>query len=404
MLFLALAKPLAGGAQQRLSDFLTLAQQRSPLLKDYAHQLASTQLDSALIRASHRPQVFANGMVMLAPTLHGYGYDQAITNGGQYTAVASVSQPLFTRSILQPQFAQLAIQREQIANNARISTYDLNHAVTQQYLVAYADLLQLEHNEQMDSLLQQQQMIVQRLVQQGVYQYADFLNITVALQNQQITLDQLRSQYHQDLSTLRYLCGIHDTSNVQLEEPDITLHAWPAHPSVFIRRYQIDSLAIANQRKLFASRYLPTVNWFADAGLNSSQVSTLYKNLGTSFGISLSIPIYDGHQRRLQNEKLDLQELTRQQYQQFFISQYHQQIAGLYQQLREAEQQLLSITQKLATSEELLAIDRRLVQTGNVRITDYLLAIQQHLLVQNSLDQARVRRWQIINELNYWLH
>ncbi|MBX6380287.1 MAG: TolC family protein [Thermoflavifilum aggregans] len=396
--------PVAIQAQQNLSDYLTIARQRSPLLKDYANQQAAIQLDSLLIRAVHKPQVFANGMLMAAPTFHGYGYDVAITNGGQYTAVASVSQPLFTRNILQPQFAQLDIQRQQITNNAHISTYDLDHSVALQYLVAYADQLLLEHNQQIDSLLQQQQMIVQRLVQQGVYQYADYLNITVALQNQQITLDQLRSQYHQDLSALRYLCGISDTSIVRLEEPDITLHEPPAQLSVFLRRYQLDSLSIVNQRSLFATRYLPTVNWFADAGLNSSQLSTAYKNFGTSFGISLSIPIYDGHQRRLENEKLDLQELSRQQYQQFFTTQYHQQISGLYQQLRETEQQILSITQKLATSEELLAVDRQLVQTGNIRITDYLLAIQQHLLVQNSLDQARIRRWQVITELNYWLH
>ncbi|SFV28800.1 TolC family protein [Thermoflavifilum thermophilum] len=396
--------PITIRAQQSLSEYLSFARQRSPLLKDYANQLAAAQLDSLLIRAAHKPQVFASGMLMAAPTFHGYGYDMAITNGGQYTALASVSQPLFTRKILQPQFAQLDIQRQQITNNAHISTYDLEHAVALQYLVAYADQLLLEQNRRIDSLLQQQQMIVQRLVQQGVYQYADYLNITVALQNQEITLDQLRTQYLQDLSALRYLCGIADTGIVYLQEPDITLHEPPTNLSVFLRRYQLDSLSIVNQRQLFATHYLPTINWFADAGFNASQLSTAYKNFGTSFGISLNIPIYDGHQRRLQNEKLDLQERTRQQYQQFFTTQYHQQISGLYQQLRETSQQILSITQKLATSEELLTVDRQLVQTGNIRITDYLMAIQQHLMVQTSLDQARIRRWQVITELNYWLH
>ncbi|PJJ75335.1 outer membrane protein TolC [Thermoflavifilum aggregans] len=396
--------PVAIQAQQNLSDYLTVARQRSPLLKDYANQQAAIQLDSLLIRAAQRPYVSASGILMFAPVISGYGYDQAITNGGQYAALASITQPVFNRKILQPQFRQLHLQQQVIANQRSISTYDLEKSVALQYLNAYASLMLLTHNEEMLHLMRQQQVIVQRLVQQGVYQYADYLNVTVSLQNQQITVDQLQSQYHHDLALLRYLCGIHDTATVRLDEPDIQLHTLKPSASVFLQSYLLDSLMIANQREVNATRYLPTINWFADAGLNTSQLSTAYKRFGTSFGISLSIPIYDGHQRRLENEKLDLQELSRQQYQQFFTTQYHQQISGLYQQLRETEQQILSITQKLATSEELLAVDRQLVQTGNVRITDYLLAIQQHLLVQNSLDQARIRRWQVITELNYWLH
>mgnify|MGYP002479696548 CR=1 FL=1 len=396
--------PHASVAQQRLDDFLSIARQQSPLLKDYNNQLIAAQLDSLLIRAAHRPQVSANGMLMYAPVIHGYGYDQAITNGGQYMAVASVSQPIFTRKILAPQYEQLQLQQQLIRNQHSISTYDLDKSVSLQYLNAYADWLLLTHNQEILTLLNQQQALVQRLVQQGVYQYADYLNVTVALQNQQITVDQLQSQYDHDLALLRYLCGIHDTSMVQLEEPDITLHTQQPQPSVFLQTYTIDSLMIANQKQIVATHYLPTVNWFADAGWNSSQLSTIYKTVGTSFGISLSIPIYDGHQRKLQNEKLQIQEETRAQYASFFRNQYAQQLSDLYQQLRETTQRIFSIQQKLATTEELIEIDKKLLQTGNVRITDYILAVQQHLQVQNSLDQARIQRWQILVQLNYWLH
>jgi len=396
--------PIAIQAQQNLSDYLTIARQRSPLLKDYANQQAAIQLDSLLIRAAQRPYVSASSILMFAPVISGYGYDQAITNGGQYAALASVTQPVFNRKILQPQFRQLHLQQQVIANQRSISTYDLEKSVALQYLNAYASLMLLTHNEEMLHLMRQQQVIVQRLVQQGVYQYADYLNVTVSLQNQQITVDQLQSQYHHDLALLRYLCGIHDTATVRLEEPDIQLHTLKPSASVFLQSYLLDSLMIANQREINATRYLPTINWFADAGLNTSQLSTAYKRFGTSFGISLNIPIYDGHQRRLQNEKLQLQENSRSAYEQFFKSQYAQQLSDLYQQLREVEQRIFSIQQKLSTTEELMEINKKLLQTGNIRITDYILSVQQYLQMQNSLDQAMTQRWQILIELNYWLH
>ncbi|MCL6524044.1 MAG: TolC family protein [Thermoflavifilum sp.] len=397
--------PHTAEAQHQLDDFLTIAHQQSPLLNDYNNQLVAAQLDSLLIRAAHRPFISANGMLMYAPAIHGYGYDQAITNGGQYMAVASVSQPIFTRQILQPQYEQLQLQQQWIRNQQSISTYDLDKSVSLQYLNAYADQLLLTHHKQIQDLLTQQQALVQKFVQQGIYQYPDYLNVTVALQNEQITIDQLQSQYHHDLALLRYLCGIHDTSIIQLQEPDITLHHLPPQSSVFLQTYIIDSLLIANQRQIVATKYLPSVNWFADAGWNTSQLSsTAYKNIGASFGISLSVPIYDGHQRKLQYEKLHVQENTRAQYAHFFRNQYAQQLSDLYQQLREVEQRIFSIQQKLATTEELIEIDKKLLQTGNVRITDYILAVQQHVQIQNSLDQARIQRWQILVQLNYWLH
>jgi len=57
------------------------------------------------------------------------------------------------------------------------------------------------------------------------------------------------------------------------------------------------------------------LNLYANSGYNSSLVLQPYKNFGASAGFNLSIPIYDGHQKKMQQERIvqqiaDLSTLT----------------------------------------------------------------------------------------------
>src|SRR4051812_37535012 len=82
-------------AQTRSLDFfISNGLQNSPLLKDYAEQIKLNAYDSSMISASNKPQLNGIGQIMMAPTYHGFGYDAAVTNGGNYEAVASVSQTI----------------------------------------------------------------------------------------------------------------------------------------------------------------------------------------------------------------------------------------------------------------------------------------------------------------------
>ena len=46
------------------------------------------------------------------------------------------------------------------------------------------------------------------------------------------------------------------------------------------------------------------MNWFADAGFLTSTPWNFYRHFGYSAGVSLSIPIYDGHQKEKEKQKL----------------------------------------------------------------------------------------------------
>ncbi|HEY6083478.1 MAG TPA: TolC family protein [Chitinophagaceae bacterium] len=393
------------GQSNDLQFYLQQGVGNSPLLKDYQNQIRSGGIDSMLIRASHRPQVLANGQLMVAPTINGYGYDQAITNGGNYAATVGASQPIFNRKILEPQYRGILLQNQTIGNTAQISELDVKKNITAQYVTAYADYQQMTANREVYELLHAQQELLKQLVQRAVYKQTDYLNFQVALQSQEITLSQLQIQYRSDIASLNYICGINDTGMVILASPDMMDLSVVDRPhSVFFRQFTLDSLKIVNNKALVDTKYRPSVNWFADAGLQSSQLNTAYKSFGASFGVNLSVPIYDGKQRQLEYRRLKIEEDTRNNYASFFDRQYDQQVAMLLQQLKAEDGLVNEIKEKLKVSQLLMDISKKQLNTGDLRITDYILAINNYLSVKGSLNQAEINRYQIINQLNYWYH
>lgn len=394
-----------GQTPKDLQFYLTQGVASSPLLKDYLNQIRSGAIDSLVIRASQRPHVLANGQIMYAPTVNGYGYDPAITNGGNYQAIISASQPIFTRKILEPQYRGISLQGQAIGNTARISELDVRKNITAQYVTAYADYQQMLSNREVYRLLGAQQDLLRQLVEHGVYKQTDYLNLHVALESQEIALSQLEMQYRTDISALNYLCGINDTSTVMLAPPDLGFQPQvEKDSSVFFRQFAIDSLKIVNNKALVDTRYRPSVNWFADAGLQSSVPDNLYKNFGTSFGVNLTVPIYDGKQRQLEYQRLKIAEDTRNNYAVFFGRQYDQQVAMLIQQLNAAGELASQIRDKLTAARLLIEISKKQLNTGDLRITDYILAINNYLTIKSNLNQAEITRYQIINQLNYWKH
>ena len=236
-----------------------------------------------------------------------------------------------------------------------------------------------------------------------MYRQGDYLSFLVTLQQQQLTRNQLLVQYKNNYATLNYLAGVVDTTVETLSAPDIHLQSnLGIDNSPFFLNYKIDSIRILNERSIAKVQYRPKVNLFADAGYQSSFILTPYKNFGTNVGINLTIPIYDGHQRRLQFSKLDIEERTRQRQQDFFYNQYHQQILQLQQQLNDIENLSGSIDKQISYLETLINVNGKLLETGDIRITDYVLALNNYITAKNMLVQNRVARYLVIQQLNYW--
>jgi outer membrane protein TolC len=386
-----------------LDFYLGQALQNSPLLNDYRNQVLTGGIDSQLIRAAYRPQVAGSSVNVYAPLINGWGYDQAISNGGNFTTVVAVTQTLVGQKHLDAQYETIRLQNQGVTNTSKISEQDLKKNVTAQYITAYGDLEQLRFNREVYALLQREEGLLKDLTQKNVYRQTDYLAFLVTLKQEGLLLQQLDIQYRNDHGTLNYLCGIADTGATLLEDPGVKLQHLPEiGNSVFFRQYGLDSLRLRNTRSLVDFSYRPKASLYADGGWSSSLMYEPYKNFGVSFGFSVTMPIYDGHQRKMQYSKLDIAERTRSGYKNFFTSQYNQQIAQLTQQLKATEALIGQIDEQVRYSQALIDVNGKLLGTGDAKISDYIIALGNYLNAKNLLTQNMITRLQIINQINYW--
>ena len=391
------------GQARTLDDYIRLAKQNSATLYNLQNQILSNQIDSQIINAMRRTQLNFVSNNMYAPVIHGWGYDPIITNIAQVSAMVQATKVFISRGYLAAQYRTIALQNRSLLDTILLSTKDLVRTITEQYITAYGDQLTLDNSKELYDLLKTEDSLLKRLTQSNVIKQTDFLAFTVTTAQQELTYLQAQIQYNQDFLTLNFLAGIMDTSIYRIEEPklqDSLAHDF--YSSVFYKRYINDSLRIANERRLIDYSYRPSFNAFTDAGFNSSLQNTPYKNIGYSFGVNIKVPIYDGHQRVLKYRKLDIEENNRLKNKNFFINQYNQQVRQLSIQLNATSQLFEKIQQQVDYTRALIIADQKLLATGDVRVTDLVVAITNYLAAQNSYRQNFVGRLKIINQINYW--
>jgi outer membrane protein TolC len=340
---------------------------------------------------------------MYAPVFDGWGYDEAITNRGNISALAQATRNFLPRGYAAAQFRAIGLQSQSLRDTIQLSIRDLVRAITEQYITAYSDLLTMNYSRELFDLLKGQTEAMKKLAQASVVKQTEFLSLDITMQQQELTYLQAQLQYTADYLTLNYLAGIPDTSIGLLEEPKLEYNLpHDFYTSVFYQRYITDSLRIVNERKLIDFTYRPTIGAFTDAGYNSSLYTSPYKNLGFSFGVNIKVPIYDGHQKRMKYQKLNIEESTRQNNKEYFIRQYYQQIGQLNAQLRATDQLFEKIRRQVDYTKTLISAYGKLIQTSDARVTDLVTAITNYLNAQNLYRQNFISRLRIMNQINYW--
>lgn len=402
--FLILVIPFYSFAQNKNLDYyISNAISNSPLLNDYRNQILSNRIDSQILRASYGVQINGNGNSYYAPVRDGYGYDAAITNGKQLQALMTATKNLLPKKYLNLQFRDLQFISDSLRNASKITEQDIKRAIINQYIITYGDQLQMDFNNRLYTLLNREEIILKKLTQANIYRQVDYLSFLVTYQQQNLTRQQLAVQYNYDYATLNYLAGIIDTTVSTLAAPDINIASmYYPDSSVFFLKYKIDSLKLINNKALIDINYRPHFSVYADAGVQSTFAAPLYKNFGTSFGVSFIVPIYNGGQKRMQYSKIDILERTRIRNREFFQAQYYQQIAQLRQQLYAIENLIGAINKQIKYIETLIEVNGKLLQTGDIKMTDYILAVNNYIVAQNLVVQNMISRYQVINQLNYW--
>ena len=386
-----------------LDYFIKQGIAHSPVLKDLNNQVNTNSVDSLLIKAGKKPQVSFNSGVYYAPVINGIGYSEPLTNISSISSVVYVSQRILNQKSVESQYSKLAIQNRVLKLSSKITENDLKKAITLQYLTTCSVSNDLTFNKDLLTSSKEEELILKKLVENGLYKQVDYYSFMVELQAQQLLINDLQIQYQKELSALYAICGLSDTTVGQVVLPELQLaNTISEANSPYFTRFVVDSLRIQNEKLIIDRNYKPSVNWFSDAGLLNNMPRDMYKNFGFSFGLSLSVPIYDGNQRKLNYEKLKIAENTRTNYADYFKQQYNQQLQQLYTELAMTKASLPQANKQLEFAELVIQQDRKLLNNGSVSITDYVTALKNYIAVKRNVNQYQVKILQITTEINYW--
>lgn len=385
-----------------LDYFLNKAKLSSPVLKDLDNQRKATGIDGMIVRATARPQVTGTSSGLYAPIVHGYGYDEVITNGQSLDALLNVNYGLLNKRRINNQLQSIKLQSDSIRYASQLTAFDLNRSIADQYILAFASQDQVDFNSEVVTLLKKEEQLLKTLTRSNIYKQSEYLTFLVTLQQQELSLKQASLQFKNDLATLNYLAGISDTSSVRLDQPKLNSEGLYAQTSFFKKKFELDSLKNENQRSAIDLSYKPKLGVYANGGYSSSLVLQPYKNFGASVGFTFSIPIYDGHQKKMQYTKLNLASQTINNYRDFFSRQQTQQLNLIRQQITQTDAVFGKINDQIRFSKGLIDVDTKLMHTGDLRVADFVIAINNYMSAQNLLRQTTINRLKLINQFNYW--
>ena len=389
-------------SRRSLDFYLEVGLLNSPLLKENVNALELNRLDSLLNIAINKPFVQGIGNVLYAPSGSNYGYDQNATNGGQYTGLIQANRNLLYRKNLRIQNQLNSAVRDSLRNGLRINQNDLRKAIIDLYLIAYQDHQQMVIFNDLFGILSRQNDLLKDLLRSAIFSQSDYLTFRVDLQQSEINYLGAKVQFLQDLYALNILCNLPETGLVTLEKPNLSLQPqFTAETNPYLLRYHFDSLVVERNRRVIDIYYRPSLNLFANAGLNAISTNQFGRRFGYSVGLDFFIPIYNGNQRRLQYQQLDVAQFNIRNYRNQYQTRLALRLAAIGEQLR-VNQNLLTLTERQNTDvENLLKISQARLYRGDMSGIDYLLIVQRYLNNKLNFNQLIIQRQRFISEFNY---
>ena len=388
--------------KQSLDFYLNAGLAGSPLLKDYKNQVLSNAQDSLLVKAKIEPQVTATSQVLIAPFTKNFGYDEAITNGQNYIAVAGVTQTMFNRRHTSNSFENINIQNRTISNEVKLTEQELKKIITEKYITAYIASSEIAFDKEIMGLLREEDELLKLLAEKGIYKQSEYLSFLIEMQTQETSILKQEIEYKQDLYELNVICGIADTVTHALSDPNIIQSsATGVENSPVFQQFKVDSLMNMNEQQAVKLNYGPAVSWFADAGVMSTDISQTYKHVGFSFGLNVTMPIYDGKQRDKEISKLKIKDESRVSYQGFFKNQYSAKQLQIDQKIKSYYKLEISLNKQLESINVLIGMNKIQLNNGELSISDHVLTIKNFIETKHQLSAIQLEKLQMINEWNY---
>ncbi|MDR0793145.1 MAG: TolC family protein [Chitinophagaceae bacterium] len=400
VIYLVFTTALAAQSKNTLDYFLAEAEKNSPVLNDYNNQIISNKIDSLMLRSTYGFIVTGEGSGLYAPVVTGWGYDNAISNGQSVFAGIRVAKEFISRNNLNTRLTAYNASIAQALAQAGITKQTLRKQIADQYIATYSGQQQMQVAQEIIRLLNNEDTVLKKITQAGVFKQTDYLSFKVTLQQNQLSLQQRTAEWRNNYALLNYLSGIADTAFEPLEPPVFAaLEAAPFNESIYAASFKADSMKIANDKAIINYDYRPKINAFSDAGYQSSFIYNAYKNFGMSIGLSISLPVYDGNKKNMLLRQNNLTMQTRQKYLDMTQKQYEQQKLQIHDQIKLYAGMIQTAGEQMIYAKTLIEANAKQLPTGDVHMVDFILSINNLLNLKSNIIQYTTMLFNLQNQL-----
>jgi len=413
---------LAGSAlnaQQRdLNFYLEQARKNSPLINKNINENQIVKLDLKQISSVlSKPEINLVSGITLAPIISHdnntnrfelvsegatdyTGHDLAITDGGQFQALVSVKQPLLAGSKYKVYANKADISGQINNNNIALTIHELEQIVGYQYILCIKSRKQADNSLSLLKDLDEQMKIMNKLVENAIYKQIDLMILQIEVQNYNAEYMMFESEYLTNLYDLNLICGISDTSKVDLQDINFTVKPENTGRSNFLTSYKLDSLNIIANQAVNELKYKPQLDLFADAGLNAAYLP-YPERLGFSTGIAFSLNIFDGHQRNIQREKSAINQQTLEFEKKTFLTQNDISKNKIMNQIKAVDQRIILNEQQADQYNNLYEAYSKELSRGEISIMDFKNLLKDIAAKKQEILQFKMEKQLLINSYNY---
>lgn len=415
LLLLAFLK-VAGQEVRGLNYYLEQAKINTPALLENRNLEQIGELQNRLILAQNRAfQINATSEILVAPYFDNYGkpidittnpspnafgYDVGITNGGLYSAQLNVTKNLFNQAVIDNLLFQNKIKNNAIQLSSEEIAHNLIKNITDLYISAYQLQLQAEFTKEIVSDLENRLQVVEIMVKRAVLMESDYLLLQLDIDSKKLELKQIQNNFKASIDQLHSLSGIPVESITRIAEPDVLSLETPTE-FFYDKKFENDSLQIAADQQVFNNQYKPQVSVYANTGLNAVELQNIEHKIGASAGLRLTVPIYDGRQRKYNELQNNLKKESLEYYRETSKIQLINKLESIKQQVAGLSETMQLMDRQLQKQRNILEIYKGKLVQGQVSIVDYLNVIQNYKQNVYAQLQMQTNQWLLQSQYNF---
>tara|TARA_R110002050_G_scaffold289_1_gene1745 strand:+ start:823 stop:2100 length:1278 start_codon:yes stop_codon:yes gene_type:complete len=402
--------------ETNLEYFISEAKKNLPVLKENYNLLKIGEIQNDIIRAQNKAfQVNATSEVQFAPYFNNngrfidvtttpspraYGYDVGITNGGLYSAQLNVTKNLFNQKMVDNLLFQNKVQNNTLSLTVEELEHNLVKNITDAYIRTYQLQLQKDFTIEIIKDLDNRLQVVELLVKRAILMESDYLLLQLDIDSKKLELQQIGANLKTAIYQLYSLSGIRLVETDSLSVPELMYTDDPL-ANFYQRKFENDSLQVMADQKVFENQYKPQLSLYGNTGLNAVELNHIDRRIGLSAGLRLTVPIYDGKQRKYIAQQNEIKKENLGFYKENAEIQLENNLKSIEAQLTALEENMQAIEKQLQKQLNVLEIYKGKLVQGQVSIVDYLNVIQTYKLNVQTKLQMQTNRWLLQSQYNF---